>query len=115
MSFCGQVLCQRKLIGPCALTIIGNPSAALPAAAPAAPVRNLRREACGLFCWVLIAPPAFGEKLSSGCPSHLSCPPDELAADSRTVWRRRVFRRRYSVRLPRLPAPFPTRAGFSPH
>jgi hypothetical protein len=47
MSFAGQVLCQRMEIGPWALAIIGKPSAAAPPAA-AAPVRNLRREPCGL-------------------------------------------------------------------
>ena len=47
MSFCGQVLCQRIEIGPCALRILGKPSAAAPVAAAAipAPVRNLRRDA----------------------------------------------------------------------
>jgi hypothetical protein len=44
MSFAGQVLCQRMLIGPCALTIIGKPRVAAPVAAAAAPRRNLRRE-----------------------------------------------------------------------
>src|SRR5262245_35229709 len=60
ISFAGQVLCQRIEIGPCAFAIIGTPSAAAPPAV-AAPVRNLRREACGLSCWVFITPPAFGE------------------------------------------------------
>jgi len=46
MSFDGQVLCQRMLIGPCALTIIGKPSVAAPVAT-AAPVRNLRRDGLG--------------------------------------------------------------------
>ena len=44
MSFCGQVLCHRIEIGPCALTMFGNPSAAAPAAT-AAPFRNFRRAA----------------------------------------------------------------------
>src|SRR5687768_8661503 len=43
MSFAGQVLCQRMEIGPCALAIIGKPSAAAPVVAAAAPRRNLRR------------------------------------------------------------------------
>src|SRR5262245_30005942 len=46
MSFEGQVLCQRMLIGPCALTTVGAatfPTAAAPATS--APVfKNLRRE-----------------------------------------------------------------------
>src|SRR5688500_18992928 len=52
MSFCGQVLCQRIEIGPCALTTFGKPRAAAPAAATAAPVRNLRREGSGVACWI---------------------------------------------------------------
>src|SRR5262245_26924626 len=43
MSFCGQVLCQRIEMGPCALATIGKPSAAAPVAARAAPCKNLRR------------------------------------------------------------------------
>jgi hypothetical protein len=43
MSFAGQVLCQRMVIAPCALTMLG---AATAAAAPRpAVVKNLRREA----------------------------------------------------------------------
>ena len=54
MSFDGQVLCQRIVIGPvCALAIIGKPSVAAPAVAAAAPVRNLRRDS-GLVCSLLI-------------------------------------------------------------
>src|SRR6266853_2620104 len=49
MSFDGQVLCQRMLIGPWALTIVGKPSVAAPAVAAAAPARNLRREAVPNF------------------------------------------------------------------
>src|SRR5258706_10205395 len=41
MSFEGQVLCQRMLIGPCALTALG--AATVAAAVTAAPLRNLRR------------------------------------------------------------------------
>src|SRR6185503_14966921 len=56
MSFAGQVLCQRMLIGPWALTIVGKPSVAAPAVAAAAPARNLRREAVSGFldCSLLI-------------------------------------------------------------
>src|SRR6266705_6952446 len=55
MSFAGQVLCQRMLIGPWALTIVGKPSVAAPAVAAAAPARNFRREAAGfLNCSLLI-------------------------------------------------------------
>jgi hypothetical protein len=42
MSLLGQVLCQRMLIGPCALTTLG--AATLAAAATAAPLRKRRRE-----------------------------------------------------------------------
>ena len=41
MSLAGQVLCQRMLIGPCALTTLG--AATVTAAAPAAPLKNWRR------------------------------------------------------------------------
>src|SRR4030088_3337240 len=44
MSFDGQVDCQRMVMGPCALAIIGKPSVATPAAAPLAAARNLRRD-----------------------------------------------------------------------
>src|SRR5712692_11506218 len=54
MSFVGQVLCQRIEIGPWALAIIGKPSAAAPVAAAVAPFRNLRRDAAGVACWLLI-------------------------------------------------------------
>src|SRR5512143_2309489 len=40
MSLVGQVLCQRIVIGPCALATMGKPSAAAPAAAA---VRNFLR------------------------------------------------------------------------
>src|SRR2546430_1103263 len=44
MSFDGQVLCQRMLIGPAwPLAIIGKPSAATPPATPVAAFRKLRR------------------------------------------------------------------------
>src|SRR5258706_417738 len=57
MSFEGQVDCQRMLIGPWALTIVGKPSVAAPAVAAAAPARNLRREAVSVFldCSLLIS------------------------------------------------------------
>src|SRR5262245_31353452 len=42
MSFEGQVLCQRMLIGPCAFATRGATTAA--AVASAAPLRNFRRE-----------------------------------------------------------------------
>jgi hypothetical protein len=47
MSFCGQVLCQRMTIGPCALTMPGKPSAAalaVPAAVAVARRKNFRRD-----------------------------------------------------------------------
>src|SRR5512143_2925226 len=43
MSFDGHVLCQRMVIGPCALTMVGATTVATPATA--APPRNLRRVA----------------------------------------------------------------------
>src|SRR6267378_6630986 len=55
MSFDGQVDCQRMLIGPWALAIIGKPSVAAPAVAAAAPARNFRREAVSVFCSLLIS------------------------------------------------------------
>src|SRR5262245_63355644 len=71
MSFCGQVLCQRIEIGPWALTTIGKPSVAAPAAA--AVFKNRRRGASGVACRVLM------RRLLSRC----SCgvveePPDSL-------------------------------------
>ena len=48
MSLDGQVLCQRMVIGPCALTTAGKASAAAPATA--APFKNLRRGASGVVC-----------------------------------------------------------------
>src|SRR5215510_3298706 len=60
MSFAGHVLCQRMLIGPCALTTAGKPSVA-PAVAAAAPARNFRRasrlvllDSCALLMNVLL-------------------------------------------------------------
>src|SRR5205823_8711239 len=57
MSFCGQVLCQRIVIGPCALATMGKPSAAAPVAATAAPVRNFRRDASGALLECLMGTP----------------------------------------------------------
>ena len=50
MSLVGQVLCQRMLIGPCALRTDGKPSVAAPAVTAAAAVRKLRRDTP--FCFV---------------------------------------------------------------
>src|SRR5262249_61837662 len=41
ISFAPQVLCQRQVIGSCALAMVGRATAAVDAAA--APLRNLRR------------------------------------------------------------------------
>jgi hypothetical protein len=41
-------------MGDCDFAIIGKPSAVAPVAAAAAPVRNLRRDALGLSCSLLI-------------------------------------------------------------
>src|SRR5262245_8696697 len=59
ISFAGHVLCQRIEIGPCAFAIIGKPSAAVPAAALAAPLRNLRRDAAGLSTLFIESPPSW--------------------------------------------------------
>ncbi|SOZ19819.1 hypothetical protein CBM2633_B70023 [Cupriavidus taiwanensis] len=69
MSLVGQVLCQRIVTGPCALTMAGKPIAAAPAAAPAAPPRKPRRET--LLPWLL--------------PWPLLRPSDFLALDAMTV------------------------------
>src|SRR5438477_13145309 len=45
MSFAGQVLWKRSVMGVCAREIIGNASPAAPAA-PAPPARSLRRMGC---------------------------------------------------------------------
>jgi len=50
MSFCGHVDCQRIVMGPWALRTEGKPRAAAPAAASAAPVRNVRRDVSGVAC-----------------------------------------------------------------
>src|SRR4051794_27776355 len=75
ISFDGQVLCQRIEIGPCALTIIGKPSAATPPA-PVAPRRNLRRDtsgfACSLLIWCLLALTVFMRRV--GHPASLLLP-----------------------------------------
>src|SRR5262245_43286931 len=53
MSFDGHVLCQRILMGPCALTTLGATTVA--AVATAAPLRNLRRVAASdLNCSVVM-------------------------------------------------------------
>jgi hypothetical protein len=52
MSLLGQVLCQRIVTGPADLAIDGKPSAAAPAVATAAPVRNLRRDTHVFFASV---------------------------------------------------------------
>jgi hypothetical protein len=54
MSLVGQVLCQRMLIGPWALAIIGKPRVAAPAVAAAAPDRNFRRDAAVVTLCLLI-------------------------------------------------------------
>src|SRR5438270_13799608 len=56
MSFEGQVLCQRMLIGPCALTMVG---AATVAAAPAAATFKKRRrvEVLSLLVAVMVFSP----------------------------------------------------------
>src|SRR5438093_906651 len=54
MSFCGHVLCQRIVMGPCALATLGKPRAAAPVAATAAPFRNLRRDAAAIAPSALI-------------------------------------------------------------
>jgi len=63
MSLLGQVLCQRIVTGPADLAIDGKPSAAAPAVATAAPVRNLRRDTHVFFAsvpdsfFVMLFPP----------------------------------------------------------
>jgi hypothetical protein len=52
MSFAGQVLCQRMVIGDCATEIMGKPIAAAPAVPAAALLRKERRDSffsSGLF------------------------------------------------------------------
>src|SRR5262245_55024399 len=56
MSLAGQVLCQRIVIGPWALTTDGAASAPPVAAANAAPRRNLRRDVSMVPCGVSIQP-----------------------------------------------------------
>src|SRR5436305_11455535 len=71
MSFEGQVLCQRKEVGPCALTIAGKPRLAAPVAAAAAPVRNLRRAVVCVCCSLMEMSPLFG--LSVLCAGSPTC------------------------------------------
>src|SRR5579885_1744842 len=59
MSFDGQVDWKRNEIGPWALAIIGKPRVVAPAAAAVAPLRNLRREACGLDCSLIVVSSLF--------------------------------------------------------
>src|SRR5207249_10172035 len=69
MSFDGQVLCQRMLIGPAGpLAIVGKPSVAAPAVAAAAPARNLRREtAWGFLICSLLIESSIGKTVGCGC------------------------------------------------
>src|SRR5688572_23068023 len=85
--------CILMTIGDCDLTIIGKPSAAAPVPAAAAPVRNLRRDAVGLSCWVLID--------SSSCERMTE---GQLATDSITQPEGPAFRAagRSPLLLPRL-------------
>ena len=52
ISLAGQVLWKRKLIGACAFTIEGKPSAAAPVAVAAAAPRKLRRLSLASVCGV---------------------------------------------------------------
>src|SRR3954469_18568148 len=63
MSLEGQVLCQRMLIGPCALTIAG---AATLAAAPAAATFKKRRRVEVLSLVVMVCSPVGAESLLTG-------------------------------------------------
>src|SRR2546427_453315 len=72
MSFCGQVLCQRIVIGPWALATMGKASVAAPAAA--APLRNVRRGASGVVCWLLM------RRLLSHCGNEMRNPGREYEA-----------------------------------
>src|ERR1700704_2353778 len=62
MSFDGQVLCQRMLIGPCALAMLG---AATVAAAPAAATFRKRRrlETLSFLDVVMVSSPFDGDPL----------------------------------------------------
>src|SRR5262245_46941129 len=65
MSLEDHVLCQRMLIGPCALTTLG--AATVVAAATAAPLKNWRRallSPAGVFALVIIA----SQKRGPPCP-----------------------------------------------
>ena len=66
MSFEGQVDCQRIVIGPWALAIIGNARAE----APAAPARNLRRE-MGVAGFATGFLSVMGVLLGVGCSAFL--------------------------------------------
>src|SRR5262245_4969755 len=54
MSFDGQVLCQRQVIGSCALAIVGRATAATDVAA--APLRNFRRVVAFIALSLVILP-----------------------------------------------------------
>jgi len=83
MSFDGQVDCQRMLIGPWALTIVGKPSVAAPAVAAAAPARNLRREAVSVFldCSLLIRSSSDGGGSWMVVRRRSSCSPEPSAVN----------------------------------
>src|SRR4051794_9249167 len=74
MSLEGQVLCQRMLIGPCALTMVG---AATLAAAPAAATFKKRRRVEVLSLVVMVSSPFGAESFWTGL--------DLLAATQRLV------------------------------
>jgi hypothetical protein len=59
MSFDGQVLCQRMLIGPWALTTLGAANVA--AVATAVPFKNLRRVVDARRISCAMFPPKFTE------------------------------------------------------
>src|SRR6266446_2229286 len=82
MSFDGQVDCQRMLIGPWALTIVGKPSVAAPAVAAAAPLKNLRREAVSVFldCSLLIGSSFGWWQFMDGRPGVVLLVPPEPSA-----------------------------------
>src|SRR5712691_5012595 len=85
MSFAGQVLCQRMLIGPWALAIMGKPRVAAPAVAAAAPARNLRREAAGLLnCSLLIGSSL--ERVGNGLGAVLLEPGKSLRVNASRGW-----------------------------
>src|SRR5207302_1327444 len=79
----GQVLCQRIEIGPCALAIIGKPSAAAVPVAAAAPVRNLRRDTFFSVVLIVFSPPTLSTGFAGAIPavsgpSRIWAPPASL-------------------------------------